>query len=157
MTKEKYADCFKGYLDDLAARKPAPGGGSAAALVGAAGAALLSMVCNFTLGKKKYKDYEKDIERILAKTEAARKELEALIDEDVAAYTKFASSDKGEAALKEAAAVPLRVCEICAELLKVCPELSEKGNKSLISDVDCGREMLTAARAAAKRTKGDAI
>jgi len=132
-------------MDDLAAKKPAPGGGSAAALVGAAGVALLSMVCNFTLGKEKYKKYEKDIKRILSETESARLEFQMLIDEDVAAYSKYSSSDKDEAALKEVLATPLKVCRLARKTLKLCPELAEKGNKFLISDIDCGEELLRAA------------
>ena len=72
----------KVYLDDLAAKKPAPGGGSAAALIGATGIALISMVCNFTLGKKKYKEYETDLGRILSRSESLREELTKLIETD---------------------------------------------------------------------------
>ena len=49
---------IKDFLDDLASKSPTPGGGSAAALCGAVAASLVSMVCNLTMGKKKYADFE---------------------------------------------------------------------------------------------------
>jgi formiminotetrahydrofolate cyclodeaminase len=89
-----YKDNLKQYLDDLASNKPAPGGGSAAALAGALGASLLSMVANFTLGKEKYKDVEDEVKDILKSLDKYRKELENLIDEDVLAYQKLSSAYK---------------------------------------------------------------
>jgi formiminotetrahydrofolate cyclodeaminase len=85
---------LKTYLDDLAAKKPAPGGGSAAALVGALGCALLSMVCNFTIGKDKYKDIEREIRKILSQTERLRKRFLSLVDLDVEAYAQVLKSHK---------------------------------------------------------------
>ena len=55
---------LKKYLDDLTAKLPAPGGGSAAALVAALGAALIGMVINFTLGKPKYARYQMELTKI---------------------------------------------------------------------------------------------
>src|SRR3989338_3267816 len=86
---------LKHYLDDLAAKKPAPGGGSAAALVGATGCALLSMASNFTLGKDKYKDVEPQIKDALKQAERLRKRFLALVDLDVKAYYKVFNSRKG--------------------------------------------------------------
>ena len=63
---------LKQYLEDLAAKKPAPGGGSAAALTAAMGASLISMVINFTLGKPKYAKYESELKGILEKSEKLR-------------------------------------------------------------------------------------
>ena len=133
------------YLDDLAAKKPTPGGGSAAALAGSIGVGLLSMVCNFTLGKKKYSHVEDDIAKILSRAEYINKELYSLIDKDVEAYKKFGASDKGENALKEALSVPFEVCNLTHKALELCPELAEKGNTMLISDVGCGAELLEGA------------
>ena len=136
---------IKEYLDDLAAKKPTPGGGSSAALVGAAGAALISMVCNFTLGKKNYKEFERDINKILSGAESIRKELMQLVDKDVEAYKKFSSSNKDEKALKEVLSAPFRVCELTHDALKFCPELVWKGNRLLVSDVGCAAEFLEGA------------
>jgi formiminotetrahydrofolate cyclodeaminase len=77
---------LKKYLDDLAAKLPAPGGGSAAALAAALGASLISMVVNFTLGKPKYAEYEKGLKQILSKSERLREEFLNLVDLDVTAY-----------------------------------------------------------------------
>ena len=63
------------FLDELASNAPAPGGGSVAALSGALGAALVSMVCNLTLGKKAYAEVQDDIKDLLAESEALRQEL----------------------------------------------------------------------------------
>src|SRR6266700_3616080 len=57
------------FLDDLASRKPTPSGGSAAAVMGAMGAALVSMVCNLTIGKTQYRDFE---EELITKAEELR-------------------------------------------------------------------------------------
>ena len=70
------------FLDELASSAPVPGGGSGAALVGALGAALASMVGNLTLGKPKYADVQADIQALLAQTEALRARLTNLIEED---------------------------------------------------------------------------
>jgi len=84
------------YLDDLAAKLPAPGGGSAAALAAAMGAALISMVVNFSLGKPKYAKYEKELKSILDKSEGLRREFLNLVDLDVRAYHKVFNSRKGK-------------------------------------------------------------
>ena len=75
------------FLDALASSAPAPGGGSVAALSGAMGAALVSMVCNLTLGKKKYADVQDDITALVAQSEALRHELADLLEADVEAFT----------------------------------------------------------------------
>jgi len=128
---------LKKYLDDLAARIPAPGGGSASALVSALGCCLLSMVANFTIGKAEYRRYEKEIKRILKLTETNRKRLLKLVDLDVKSF-KFKD-------IKKATEVPWEVCKICAEAIQICPILEKKGNQNLISDIECAREFLKAA------------
>src|SRR6266568_222208 len=60
------------FLDDLASRKPTPSGGSAAAVMGAMGAALVSMVCNLTIGKTQYRDFEEELKAVLTKAEELR-------------------------------------------------------------------------------------
>ena len=64
-----------GFVDVLASKAPVPGGGGAAALVGAIGMALGSMVCNLTTGKKKYAQYEEDIQAILGKAKTLQDQL----------------------------------------------------------------------------------
>jgi formiminotetrahydrofolate cyclodeaminase len=129
------------YLDDLAARLPAPGGGSAAGLTAALGAALVSMVVNFTLGKPKYARYEEELKGILVKSEALRKEFLGLVDLDVVAY-----KSKN---IKDALDIPFMVCRLCFEGIKLCVPLIKKGNLRLISDVAVAAVLLEAAFAAA--------
>lgn len=125
------------YLDDLAAKTPAPGGGSAAALVAAKGAALISMVANFTVGKPKYAAYDKELRGILDNSEKLRKEFLALVDLDIVAY-----QSKN---LRDALDVPLMVCRLSFEGIKLCPPLVKKGNVNLISDVAVAAILLEAA------------
>lgn len=148
---------IESYLNDLAERIPAPGGGSAAALSAAAGVALMSMVANYTVGNPKYKEHEARMQQILKKTLDARKELEALIDADVEAYSKLSKmmketkdATKLDAAYKEALKPPYDVCKICAGCLKLCDELAECGNKNLITDTAIAAIFLEGAFFAAK-------
>ncbi len=137
------------FMDELASSAPAPGGGSVAALAGAMGAALVSMVCNLTVGKKKYADVEEEIKAILGQSESLRQELMNLLEEDVAAYTKVSEAMKMpreteeqkaireealEKALKEATKVPLRVAEACVKVMDLCRPVAEKGNINAVSD-----------------------
>jgi len=118
---------IKVYLNDLAARLPAPGGGSACALNAAMAAALLSMVINFTLGKPKYAQHEKELKDILRKSESLRAEFLNLVDLDVTAY-----KSKN---LRDALNIPFMVARLSFEGIKLCPALVKKGNLNLISDV----------------------
>lgn len=129
------------YLDDLAARLPAPGGGSAAALTAAMGASLISMVVNFTLGKPKYAGYEGELKQILEKSEKLRAEFLNLVDLDVVAY-----KSKN---IRDALNVPFMVARLCFEGIKLCPALIKKGNRNLISDVAVAAIFLESAFASA--------
>jgi formiminotetrahydrofolate cyclodeaminase len=137
------------FLDELASNAPAPGGGSVAALSGALGAALISMVCNLTVGKKGYEDVQDDIDDLLTQSEALRKELADLLEADVAAYTGYSvaakmarstDEEKAEraqamqAALKDATDVPLRIAEAAVKVMDLCMPAAEKGNKWAVSD-----------------------
>ncbi|MBN1527223.1 MAG: cyclodeaminase/cyclohydrolase family protein [Candidatus Omnitrophica bacterium] len=133
---------IRNYLADLAARKPAPGGGSAAALSAAIGCSLMSMVANYTIGNAKYEDVSLRVSSMLEKAEAARRRLEALIDEDVKAYSTLSTAMKEfkkgsselEDSFKEALQPPFEVCRIASECLRLCKDLAECGNKYLITD-----------------------
>ena len=137
------------FLDELASNAPAPGGGSVAALSGALGAALVSMVCNLTLGKRGYDDVQDDIKELLDQSEALRKELTDLLEDDVAAYNGYMKAAKmpratdGEkaeravamqAALKVATDVPLRIAGAAVRVMDLCTPAAEKGNKWAVSD-----------------------
>jgi len=132
---------IKQYLDDLAAKLPVPGGGSAAALTAGLGASLISMVVNFTLGKPKYARYEQGLKEILSKSENLREEFLNLVDLDAVAY-----KSKN---IREALNIPFMVCRLCFEGIKLCPPLIKKGNRNLISDVSVAAVLLEGAFASA--------
>lgn len=120
-------ESLKKYLDDLAAKLPAPGGGSAAALTAGLAAGLLSMVIHFTIGKPAYAKHEPALESLLEKTEKLRLEFLRLVDLDVIAYKSKNARD--------ALNVPFMLARLCVEGIKLCPPLVQKGNHNLISDV----------------------
>jgi formiminotetrahydrofolate cyclodeaminase len=76
------------FLNELASNAPAPGGGSVAALSGALGAALTSMVCNLTVGKKKYAAVENELKSVLGRSEELRTTFTTLVEEDTIAFNK---------------------------------------------------------------------
>jgi methenyltetrahydrofolate cyclohydrolase len=137
------------FLDALASQAATPGGGSAAAIIGAMGAALVSMVCNLTIGKKKYAEVEAEMKDVLAKSEALRLKLTGMIEDDVTAFdavmaaygmAKESDADKAarekaiQAALKQATEVPLRCCYAAREVIDLAAIASDKGNLNVISD-----------------------
>ena len=146
MIKDKSVQIF---LDELASKASTPGGGSAAAIMGAMGAALVSMVCNLTIGKKNYEGVEEDLKRTLADAEEVRARLTDMIRADVevfnqvmAAYglpketdaDKAARTEAIQAALKAATDVPLDCARACAEAIALSKVVAEKGNLNVISD-----------------------
>ena len=148
------------FLDELASNAPAPGGGSVAALSGALGAALVSMVCNLTLGKKAYADVQDEISDLLAESEALRQEMTGLLEEDVKAYTGYSQAAKMprgteeekaerqvvmQAALKVATDVPLSIAEAAVKVMDLCMPAAEKGNKWAVSDAGVAVLMAEAA------------
>ncbi len=137
------------FLDDLASAAPTPGGGSAAAIMGAMGAALVSMVCNLTLGKKDYEAVDAQMREALGEAEALRQRLTDMIAEDVQAFEslmaayKLARSNDDEKqrrsraiqdALKQATDVPLACAAACAEVIELSQRVAGIGNRAVISD-----------------------
>jgi formiminotetrahydrofolate cyclodeaminase len=148
------------FLDELASSTPAPGGGSVAALSGALGAALTAMVCNLTIGRKKYADVEDDLKPVLAAAEQLRGTFSQLIDRDTLAFNKVMEafglpkdSEPQKAlrsvaileATKEAALVPLEVMKHCIDALALAQQTASKGNINSISDAGVSALMLHAA------------
>lgn len=156
-----YIDSTVGqYLEDLASAQPTPGGGSAAALSGAMGSALASMVCRLTLGKEKYADVQGEIEVLLQKTEGLRERFQQLSGEDSEAYGRLSACFKMprgteeerqaraaaiQARLLEAARVPLEVVERAAETVQLCQRIAEIGNANVLSDVATGSMLASSA------------
>jgi methenyltetrahydrofolate cyclohydrolase len=137
------------FLDDLASERPTPGGGGAAAVSGAIGAALVSMVANLTIGKKNYEAVREDLEAVNAKAEALRAELIRAIDEDIVAFNsvmgayglpRATDEEKAkraasiQAALKDATLAPLRAVKACFDVIRLSAAVAEKGNLNVISD-----------------------
>jgi len=152
------------FLDELASNSPAPGGGSVAALAGAAGAALASMVCNLTIGKKKYAEVQDELKAVLDQTELLRKELTQLIDKDTEAFNSVmaafglpkateqeqaARATAIQEATKAATLVPLSVMQTCEKALLHAKTVAQKGNKNSASDAGVAALMLQAGCAGA--------
>lgn len=138
-----------GFLDALASKAPVPGGGGASALVGALGAALCTMVGNYTVGKKKYAQVEDDVKNLMAKAEDLRARLLALVDVDAAAFEPLSKAyaipkeDPGreqvmEACLRDAAATPMEILRLSCEAIDLHSEMLEKGSVIMLSDVGTG-------------------
>ncbi len=151
---------LKRYLARLAAREPVPGGGSAAALCSALGAALLSMTANFTVGKKRFAAVESEVRDILTRTEEIRGETAFLVEEDSRVYLQYreaAAREKDDpgrtAAIREAAAAGnellFKVAGLSLEILQLADPLLRKGNPYLLSDVACAAVFARAAAEAA--------
>jgi formiminotetrahydrofolate cyclodeaminase len=137
------------FLDELASAAPTPGGGGAAALVGATGAALVSMVCNLTIGKEKFASVESSMKDALAKAESLRAQLIGMMAEDEVAFDtvmtayrlprnteeeKAARTAAIQEASKKATLVPLAAARACAEVIDLCRPVAEIGNPNVVSD-----------------------
>lgn len=144
----------------LASSAPVPGGGGAAALAGALGAALISMVGNLTLGKKKYAAVEEDVRVMLDKAASIRTQLLELIDKDAAAFKplqKAYAIPKDDPARVEtlqrvsldACRAPLAMMRQCCAAIDLLHEMLEKGSAMMVSDTGCGAALCRAALIAA--------
>ena len=144
---------IRGFLDELASSAPTPGGGSAAALVGAVGAALLAMVGNLTAGKKGYEAVDRSMRDLVGESDRLRGELARLADEDVrvfgevmAAYRmprgddaeRAARRDAIQSALLDATEAPLELARVCAEVIDLAATAAEEGNSNVVSDAGVG-------------------
>jgi methenyltetrahydrofolate cyclohydrolase len=141
------------FLDALASGEPTPGGGGAAALMGAMGAALISMVCNLTIGKKGYEAVEEDMRELLDESESLRASLQGMVADDAAAFDRLMSAYRLPKAtdeektyrsaaiqngLKAATTAPLDCARAAAEVIRLTARASERGNTNVISDVGVG-------------------
>lgn len=137
------------FLNELASQSPTPGGGSAAAVMGAMGAGLVSMVCNLTIGKKNYAEVEPEMREILREAENLRGKLTGMINDDVqafdqvmAAYGLPKNSDVEKTkrtaaiqqALMQATQVPLNCAQACSEVMRLARRTAQKGNVNVVSD-----------------------
>lgn len=148
------------FVEVLASKAAVPGGGGAAALVGAIGMALGSMVCNLTIGKKKYAEYEDSVKSILEKAGKLEKDLLSMIDQDAECFLPLSKAyglptntdeekqfkvETMEKALKVACEVPINIVRASYEAIKLHEDLVDKGSRLAISDVGVGVQCLRAA------------
>jgi len=152
------------FVLQLSSKAPVPGGGGAAALAGALGAALGGMVANLTIGKPKYADVEDEIQELKVAAYRLQKDLLALVQKDAEVFAplagayRMASGTKEEArekervmqaCLKQASLAPLEIMEKCAETLVLLEKFAEKGSALAVSDAGCGAVLSKAALQAA--------
>ena len=148
------------FVEVLASKAAVPGGGGAAALTGAIGMALGSMVCNLTIGKKKFAEYEEKLNGVLKRAGELEKELLRMIDADAEcflplskAYGMAKDTDEEkklkeetlEKCLKEACAVPVALVKLAFESIKLHEALVDNCSMLAISDVGVGVQCLRAA------------
>ena len=148
------------FVDATFSKEPVPGGGGVSAIVGALGVALGGMVCNLTTGKKKYAEYEEDIQRIMKDAEVLKNQLMDMIDQDAEnflplskAYGLPRETDEEKAykaqvmedCLKVACSVPIDIVKTAFEAIKLHEELAVKGSKLALSDVGVGVALLRSA------------
>ena len=141
------------FIDVLSSAAPVPGGGGAAATVGALASALGLMVANLTVGKKKYADVEEEICQVREELEKLRDKLIVYTDKDAEAFEPVAKAYKlpkstpeeieekervMEAALYQASVVPLETMEIIYQVMELIEVLGEKGSRMALSDVGVG-------------------
>ncbi len=148
------------FVDATFSKEPVPGGGGVSAIVGALGVALGGMVCNLTTGKKKYAEYEEDIQRIMKDAEVLKNKLMDMIDQDAENFlplskayglpreTEEEKAHKAqvmEECLKVACSVPIDIVKTAFEAIKLHEELAVKGSKLALSDVGVGVALLRSA------------
>ncbi|MBF0217187.1 MAG: cyclodeaminase/cyclohydrolase family protein [Candidatus Omnitrophica bacterium] len=150
----KYADAsLTNYISDLSAKKSAPGGGSAAALAGAIGAALNGMVINFTIDKIKDRSLSGEFVAVKALQSDILKDLSGLIDKDCAVFNglmaKLSRGKDAQPEYRKAAMTPINICEGTLASAKITFFLAVNGNKYLITDVSSAAHILEGAFSAA--------
>jgi methenyltetrahydrofolate cyclohydrolase len=145
------------FAEKIAGSDPAPGGGSAAALAGSLGAALCAMVARLTLGKAKYGDVRQEMEAARDSADALCLRLLELIDKDMEAYNnvlsafrlpgenKAAREEVIQAAMKQAASVPLETLRAVAEMIGLVQTGIDKGNPNCLTDAGVAAQLLRAA------------
>ena len=147
-------------LDRLASSDPVPGGGSAAAIAGAMGAALVGMVAELTVGRPDYLEHETVLQEIRAAAGERRRLLLALADEDAEAYQSVVAArrmaketepqrEARAAALRTAmvaaARAPLRAATVAAEVLELAGRIAPIGNRNAVSDAGVAAQLSAAA------------
>jgi formiminotetrahydrofolate cyclodeaminase len=144
---------LQSFLDELASSAPTPGGGSAAAIMGAMGASLVSMVCNVTIGKKGHEAVAPELNAVRDESEQLRARLTAMMADDIAAFAglmaayrlpKASEAEKSQRAeaiqtnLRAATETPLACARACAAVVALSRRAGENGYAGVISDAGVG-------------------
>ena len=148
------------FVEVLASDAPAPGGGGAAALVGAIGTALGNMVGSLTVGKKKYADVQEEIIALKAKCDALQTELLNQVEMDEINFLPLAKAygipkddPNRDAVMEEATLIacstPMKIMELCCEAIEYIAVFAAKGSRLAVSDAGCGAVICKAALQAA--------
>ena len=156
MTKES----CRYFVEVLASNAPTPGGGGAAALVGAVGTALGNMVGSLTVGKKKYAGVEGEIIALKARCDSLQTQLLDQVEADAVGFEPLAKAygipkddPTRDAVLEEATmaacAVPMKIMELCCQALDAIAVFAEKGSRLAVSDAGCAAVCVKAALQAA--------
>ena len=160
MAKDMTLESCRTFVEGLASNAPAPGGGGAAALVGAIGTALGNMVGSLTVGKKKYAEVEEEIIALKAKCDALQTELlnQGLADDEgfvplAKAYGIPKDDPNRDQILEEATitacGVPMHIMELCCQAIEYIAVFAAKGSRLAVSDAGCGAVCCKAALQAA--------
>ncbi len=144
------------FVDEVSRDTPAPGGGSIAALAGALGAALASMVANLSVGKGDFDVQYEHLCELAEKAQQIKDDLVRAVDEDTEAFNavleamrmpkdtpeQLAEREKAmQEGYKSAARVPLRTAELCLDAIRVSLDAAQIGNKDVMSDAGVGALM----------------
>ena len=151
---------LQNYIDELSSNSPTPGGGNVAALCGVLASSLGEMVCNLTIGKKKYLDFESEVKELKNKFETFKKDFLTLAERDNEAFDrvmdafKLPKETEAEKAFRssaidhatiEAAYVPEEVIIKCKEIIPLLKTIAEKGNQNSVSDAGVAISLVSAA------------
>lgn len=151
---------MKAFLDELSSSSPVPGGGGACGYVAAIGMSLGTMVANLTTGKKKYAEYQEEIEKMITDTAKLTDELAECMDKDAASFKPLADAyglpkntpeeiahkeEVMEKALVVASEAPLAMMEKILEAMMLLDRLSAIGSRIALSDVGVGIKLCEAA------------
>ena len=150
----------RNFVTVLASDAPAPGGGGAAALVGAIGTALGNKVGSLTVGKKKYADVEAEIIELKGKCDALQTELLNQVEADEINFLPLAKAygipkdDSNRDTVMEEATIiacstPMKIMELCCEAIDYIAVFAAKGSRLAVSDAGCGAVCCKAALQAA--------
>ena len=148
------------FVEVLASDAPAPGGGGAAALVGAIGTALGNMVGSLTVGKKKYAEVEAEIIELKSKCDALQTELLNQVEADEINFLPLAKAygipkdDPNRDAVMEEATIiacstPMKIMELCCQAIDYIEVFAAKGSRLAVSDAGCGAVICKSALQAA--------